>query len=107
MSFLFKVCNILVIFTIVECSFFNPYRQLRYYSDDDDPGEPLYLTEYIESGDIEKVHFYLCIYLIHFRQLLLHWMDFNTAFCSVSDAHVLFVCFVCSSRLLNFTELFN
>lgn len=31
------------------------YPRVEYYHDGDDPGEPLYLTPLIESGDLQKV----------------------------------------------------
>lgn len=39
----------------IEASFVNPYPRYAKYEDDGDPGEPLYLTKYIESGDLELV----------------------------------------------------
>lgn len=35
--------------------FTNPYPKFAKYVDDGDPGEALYLTKYIESGEIELV----------------------------------------------------
>lgn len=50
-----SICLITIIFTVVNGSFINPYPRHKLYKDGGDPGEPLYLTSYIESGDIEKV----------------------------------------------------
>lgn len=47
--------NISVIFTVISGSFVNPYPKYKLFSDDGDPGEALYLTKYIENGDIEMV----------------------------------------------------
>lgn len=43
-------CNILVLF-IVSCD----SCPIFYSNDDNDPGEPLYLTKFIENGEIERV----------------------------------------------------
>lgn len=42
-------------FAFIDASFINPYPRYKYYRDNDDPGEPLFLTKYIENGDIELV----------------------------------------------------
>lgn len=46
----------LILFTfgigLVQCTY-NPYPRYAEYSDGGDTGEPLFLTEYIESGQIE------------------------------------------------------
>lgn len=44
-----------VILTTAEGSFVNPYPRYKFYEDNGDPGEPLFLTKYIENGDIETV----------------------------------------------------
>lgn len=44
------------IYTIAEASFINSmYPRYKFYKDNGDPGEPLYLTKYIEKGDINTV----------------------------------------------------
>lgn len=43
----------------IGASFVNPYPRYAKYEDDGDPGDPLYLTKYIESGDLELVSFLL------------------------------------------------
>lgn len=53
MRFYLLFCNISVIFTIISGSFINPYPRFKLFKDDGDPGDALYLTKYIESGDIE------------------------------------------------------
>lgn len=46
------------IYTIAEGSFINSmYPRYKLYTDNEDPGEPLYLTKYIEKGDIETVSY--------------------------------------------------
>lgn len=47
---------IAVILTVVDGSFINQYPRFKLQKDDGDPGEPLYLTKYIESGDIQTVN---------------------------------------------------
>lgn len=44
-----------MVLTIVSGVFVNPYPRYNLFRDDGDPGEALYLTKYIESGDIETV----------------------------------------------------
>lgn len=44
MRYILQICSISVIFTSIRSSFLM-----------DDPGDALYLTEYIERGDIETV----------------------------------------------------
>ncbi len=41
-----------VLISVVQCSF-NPYPRYSEYSDGGDTGEPVFLTEYIEKGEIE------------------------------------------------------
>lgn len=48
-------CAISVISTNVSGSFLNPYPEIKFFSDYGDSGDALYLTEYIENGDIETV----------------------------------------------------
>lgn len=55
MRLILLFCNISVIFTVISGSFVNPYPKYKLFSDDGDPGEALYLTKYIENGDIETV----------------------------------------------------
>lgn len=45
-----------------DASFVNPYRRYAKYSDGGDPGEPLYLTKYIENGEVELV---ICLVFFH------------------------------------------
>lgn len=52
--------NILITFCVISNSFVNPYLQFDSFSsqttnDGKDPGDALFLTKYIESGDIETV----------------------------------------------------
>lgn len=48
-----------VAFAIADGSFINNmYPRFKHYRDDGDPGEALYLTPLIESGDIEHVNNY-------------------------------------------------
>lgn len=49
--------------SIADANFVNPYPRFTRYSDGGDPGEPLYLTKYIESGEIELVN-YSCFLLL-------------------------------------------
>lgn len=55
MRLIVVIVNISVLFAVTSGLFLNPYPQPKYFSDDGDPGEALYLTKYIESGDIETV----------------------------------------------------
>lgn len=61
--------SISVIFTVVS-SFINPYPRFKFYKDDSDPGEPLYLTPYIENGDIETVWYSILIYVLRYFPFL-------------------------------------
>lgn len=61
MRLFFAICNISAIFFAVSGSFVNPYPRFQHFSDDGDPGEALYLTKYIESGDIKTVRFLLLL----------------------------------------------
>lgn len=56
MRFIFLISFILVAVTAVHGSFINPYPRFKLYDDSGDPGNALYLTEYIEKGDIETVN---------------------------------------------------
>lgn len=53
MKLILLICSISVIFTIIDGSISEDQ------SDDGNPGDALYLTKYIESGDIETVSFKL------------------------------------------------
>lgn len=55
MRFILLICNIAVFFTVISATFFNPYPKYELFSDGEDPGDALYLTDYIENGEIEKV----------------------------------------------------
>lgn len=44
-----------VTYTAISGSFINPYPRYKSYYDGGDSGEALYLTPYIEKGDIETV----------------------------------------------------
>lgn len=57
MNFIFAFSYILVIFTTIECLKIESQLRNKNFPEDDDPGEALYLTKYIEDGDIETVHF--------------------------------------------------
>lgn len=56
MRFIFLFSFILVTLTAVRGSFINPYPRFKSYNDGGNPGDALYLTEYIEKGDIETVN---------------------------------------------------
>lgn len=43
--------------TAKSSSFINPYPEIKPFRDGGDPGEPLFLTKYIENGDIKTVRF--------------------------------------------------
>lgn len=65
MHFILAFFLTVVIFTTVDGSFVNPYPRYEFYTDNDDPGEPLFLTKYIENGDIETVStFFICSFHI-------------------------------------------
>lgn len=51
MSFNFLTIVVVIVGT-VQC-FINPYPRYKEYCDSGDPGEPLYLTEYIDKGQCE------------------------------------------------------
>ncbi|XP_031635907.1 venom serine carboxypeptidase-like [Contarinia nasturtii] len=46
--------NIAVAVNLIHGSFVNPYPKFKSFSDGGDPGEALYLTKYIENGEVEK-----------------------------------------------------
>lgn len=48
-------CNFVVLFGTISGSFINQYRKHKCFEDDGDPGAALYLTKYIECGDIKTV----------------------------------------------------
>lgn len=50
--------SISVFFTVISASFINPYPRFKSSNDGGDPGDALYLTEYIEKGDIETVNLF-------------------------------------------------
>lgn len=72
MYFILQFFLIVVILTIVKGSFVNPYPRYKFYGDDGDPGEPLFLSKYIENGDIETVS--TCFRLLN---LLLSYFTFE------------------------------
>lgn len=45
----------------INASFVNPYPRYESYNDGGNPGEALYLTKYIENGDIETVCLFLTL----------------------------------------------
>lgn len=53
-------CATITIICDVDASFVNPYPRFKAYYDNNDPGEPLYLTKYIESGNVELVPLFSC-----------------------------------------------
>lgn len=56
MRFILIVFSVLVLlFARINCSLIDSYPCYELLNDDGDPGEALYLTKYIESGDIETV----------------------------------------------------
>lgn len=51
-------CNILVLSAVVSGSlFYNQYPELKFSSDSRESGDALFLTKYIENGDIKTVSF--------------------------------------------------
>lgn len=65
---LIAICLVLLPIVVVDASFVNPYPRFQAFRDDVDPGSALYLTEYIERGDIEKVS----VFVYHFRRNILN-----------------------------------
>lgn len=57
-----------IVLTTIGANFVNPYPRYAKYQDDGDPGEPLYLTKYIESGDLELVSFIVLLMLYRLRR---------------------------------------
>lgn len=57
MRIILLFCTISVIFTVISASFLELNEKLETFSHDGDPGEALFLTEYIENEDIETVGF--------------------------------------------------
>lgn len=54
MRLLLLVCSVAVhLIPTARAAFPNPYPRFARYSDDGDPGEALYLTDYIESNELE------------------------------------------------------
>lgn len=66
MRFFLIVCNISVLLfaKIISGSVINRYPRSNIVNDDNDPGDALYVTKFIESGDIETVCFYFSDFLI-------------------------------------------
>lgn len=65
MRLLFKLFGVLVALSYINASFINPYPRFESYNDGGNPGEALYLTKYIENGDIETVRlFFLALRFI-------------------------------------------
>lgn len=58
MRLLFKLFGVLVALSYINASFINPYPRFESYNDGGNPGEALYLTKYIENGDIETVRLF-------------------------------------------------
>lgn len=59
MRLLFKLFGVLVALSYINASFINPYPRFESYNDGGNPGEALYLTKYIENGDIETVRLFI------------------------------------------------
>lgn len=57
MRLILLIVNITIAVNVIHGTFVNPYPKFKSYNDGGDPGDALYLTKYIESGDIEKVSF--------------------------------------------------
>lgn len=57
MRLIFLFFIIFLAFTVISGSFVNPYPRFSSFNDGGNPGDALYLTKYIENGDIETVHF--------------------------------------------------
>lgn len=68
MRLIFLIISSIIAFAIVDASFVNPYPRFTAFRDGGDPGEALYLTKYIESGDLELVRnlifFFFCSLLL-------------------------------------------
>lgn len=65
-----RIFSILPLLFVIgcECSFINSvYPRFKAFDDGGDPGEPLFLTTYIENGDIDKVN-------KHFVILAFQWI---------------------------------
>lgn len=60
------VVGAMIAVSAIEASFINPYPRFKAYHDpsDSDAGEPLFLTKYIESGDIELVKLFVSFFLV-------------------------------------------
>lgn len=56
MRFILLILNFAVTYTVIGGSFVNPYPRFKLYNDGENPGDALYLTKYIENGDIETVN---------------------------------------------------
>lgn len=59
MRLILLLLNISVTFCVISGSFVNPYPRFNAFHDGGDPGDAVYLTKYIESGDIETVNYSL------------------------------------------------
>lgn len=83
---------------LVDASFVNPYPRYQAYHDGGDPGNALYLTDYIERGDVELViivfPFSLALLIISFRapmwyqRLYSHIYMYSIVFCSTGTQFV-------------------
>lgn len=52
---MFKIFLSIFYLATVSASFINPYPRFKHHYDGNDPGDALYLTEYIERGDVALV----------------------------------------------------
>lgn len=57
MRLILSVSLVILASVFVDGSFVNPYPRYKVYHDSNDPGDALYLTKYIESGDVELVRY--------------------------------------------------
>lgn len=58
MSPILLFCNILVLSAVVSGSlFYNQYPEIKFTSDSRESGDALFLTKYLENGDIKTVSY--------------------------------------------------
>lgn len=65
-----RIFSIIVLSFVIEseCFLNNAYPQINSYQDAGDPGKPLFLTPYIENGNIGKVIYLVyCHFVLIFR----------------------------------------
>lgn len=75
MRLIFLFFDISVTVAVISASFVNPYLRFNSYNDGGNPGDALYLTKYIENGDIETVRFFP--YFIFFKSLSMEILGTN------------------------------